>query len=90
MLLIPIAWLYVTLMMALAEASSSNGSLLGAAITFVLYGLLPVALVLYLMATPARRRARRMREAALVDPDTGGHAAAAAEPDAVAAVRDKT
>ena len=64
MYLVPIAWLYVTLMMAVAEASNSNGTVLGAVITFVLYGLLPVALVVYLMRSPARRRAIRQREAA--------------------------
>jgi len=63
MYLIPIAWLYVVLMMAVAEASNTTGTLLGALITFVLYGLLPVLLVVYLMGTPARRRATRAREA---------------------------
>ena len=63
MYLIPIAWIYVTLMMAVAEATNTNGSLLGALVTFVLYGLLPVGLVLYFMATPARRRARQAAEA---------------------------
>lgn len=63
MYLIPIAWIYVTLMMAVAEATNTNGTLLGALVTFVLYGLLPVGLVLYFMATPARRRAREAAEA---------------------------
>ena len=63
MYLIPIAWSYVTLMMAVAEATNSDGTLLGALMTFVLYGLLPVGLVLYFMATPARRRARQAAEA---------------------------
>ena len=57
MYLVIIAWLYVTLMMAVAEATNSNGSVLGAIITFVLYGLLPVSLVVYLMAAPLRRKA---------------------------------
>ena len=57
MYLVVIAWLYVTLMMAVAEATNSNGSVLGAIITFVLYGLLPVSLVVYLMAAPLRRKA---------------------------------
>lgn len=89
MYLVPIGWLYVALMMAVAEASSSIGSLLGGIITFVLYGLLPVSLVLYLMLTPARRKARRAREAASIRPDAGRHASAAAERDAVAPVREK-
>jgi hypothetical protein len=62
MYIIPIAWIYVALMMAVAEATSSNGSLLGALMTFVLYGVLPIGLVLYFMGSPARRRAIRARE----------------------------
>lgn len=98
MYLIAIAWLYVVLMMAVAEAAHPLGSLLGAAITFVLYGVAPLALVLYLVGTPARRKARRAAEAAeaaearasaALDPDGGGHAAAAAVQAAVAAVREE-
>jgi hypothetical protein len=63
MYLIPIAWLYVVLMMAVAEASNTTGTVLGALITFVLYGLLPVLLVVYLMRAPTRRRAIKAREA---------------------------
>ncbi len=63
MYLVVIAWLYVTLMMAAAEATASNGSLLGALVTFVLYGLLPMGIVVYLMGSPARRRAIKRREA---------------------------
>ncbi len=87
MYLVAIAWLYVVVMMALAEAVSSQGSVLGAIITFVLYGVLPLGLVLYIMGTPARRRARQAAEAAAeasaAPPDGGGHAAG----DAVAAER---
>ena len=89
MYIVPIAWLYVTVMMAVAEATNSNGTVLGAIITFLLYGLLPVALVVYLMRSPARRKAIRAREAASNHPDAGGHPAATAEPDAVAPVREK-
>ncbi len=64
MYIIPIAWLYVALMMAVAEASNSNGTVLGGLITFVLYGLAPVILVVYLMASPARRRAIQARDVA--------------------------
>jgi hypothetical protein len=63
MYIVPIAWLYVALMMAVAEATSSQGTVLGAIFTFVLYGLLPIGLVLYFMGTPARRRQRLAREA---------------------------
>lgn len=64
MYLIPIAWLYVALMMAVAEATNTTGTVLGGIITFLLYGVGPVALVLYLMGSPARRRAIKAREKA--------------------------
>jgi len=64
MYLVAIAWLYVALMMAVAEAVHSQGSVLGAVFTFLLYGLGPVALMMYLLGTPARRKARRRAEAA--------------------------
>lgn len=68
MYLVPIAWLYVTVMMAVVEANSPNGTLLGAFITFLLYGAGPIALVMYVMGTPARRRAIKAREAAEQSP----------------------
>jgi hypothetical protein len=61
--LIVIGWLYVVVMMAVAEATNTNGTVLGAIFTFLLYGLGPVALVVYLMGTPGRRRALKQREA---------------------------
>jgi hypothetical protein len=64
MYLVAIGWLYVALMMALAEAMHPSGGVLGAIFTFLLYGIAPVALVLYLMGTPMRGRARKAREAA--------------------------
>ncbi len=64
MWIVAIAWVYVALMMALAEATNSQGSVLGAVITFVFYGLAPIALVMYLLGAPARRKARLATEAA--------------------------
>lgn len=64
MYLVVIAWIYVTLMMAVAEATNTNGTVLGAIVTFLLYGLAPVALVVYLMGAPARSKAIKKREAA--------------------------
>jgi len=81
--LVAIGWMYVALMMTVAEAVAPNGSLIGAAITFVFYGVLPLALVLYLLGTPGRRRALRAKNASGAQPDSGGHAAG----DAVAAER---
>lgn len=62
MYLVAIAWLYVTLMMALAEATHPNGTLLGAFVTLMLYGIGPLSLVLYLMGTPLRRKKRLAEE----------------------------
>jgi biotin transporter BioY len=57
--IVAIAWLYVVMMMALAERSFAAG--VG---TFFFYGVLPLSVVLYLLATPARRRAQRARQQA--------------------------
>lgn len=77
LLLVPIAWLFVVVLMALAEAMSPQGTVLGAAFTFVLYGLLPLGIVMYILGTPARKRARALRdaEASAHDGHGGGHAA---------------
>ena len=64
MYLIVIAWFYVTAMMAVAEASSPLGSILGAFITFTLYGLLPIAILIYIFGTPERKRKLQMRRQA--------------------------
>lgn len=100
MYLVVIGWLYVVLMMSVAEASNTTGSLLGAIVTFFLYGLLPVALVVYLMRAPQRRKAAKAREAAedaerragvstsdSAHPDAGGHAPGAPEAGGIPAVR---
>ena len=79
MYLVPIAWLYVALMMAVAEATSTQGTVLGAFFTFVLYGLMPIGLLLYFMGTPGRRRQRLAREAE----ETQAYLAAQATPPQV-------
>ena len=100
MYLIIIAWLYVTLLMALAEAFSTQGTILGAIIPFVFYGLLPMSLVAYLMGTPMRRKARQ-REALEIEqkkqatqdaistgePDASRHSTGLPEDPAVAPMR---
>ena len=63
MYLIAIAWIYVVLMMAVAEAMSPMGTVLGAFFTLLLYGALPLGLLMYILGTPHRRRARRAAEA---------------------------
>lgn len=51
MYIVAIAWLYVTLMMAITEPSVVGGIL-----TFVFYGLIPCGLLLWLVGTPQRKR----------------------------------
>lgn len=91
MYLVLIAWLYVALMMAVAEATSPIGSLMGALFTFLLYGLLPMGVLGYIMGSPARRRARKAQEmaerentspppGASTSPDAGGETPSAAVP----------
>jgi len=94
MYIVAIGWLYVVVMMAVAEATSSNGTLLGAVITFILYGLLPISLVLYVMGAPTRRRAIKAREsaelaAAQADSSVAPDADSKPPANAVAPVRKK-
>lgn len=63
MYLIAIAWGYVVLMMAAVEATSANGTLLGAFVTLLLYGVLPLGLLMYILGTPERKRRRKAAEA---------------------------
>ncbi|RZJ00896.1 MAG: hypothetical protein EOO54_27220 [Haliea sp.] len=82
-IVVAIGWLYVVLMMAVAEANNSTGTLLGALVTFVLYGALPVALVLYVLMTPARKKAIKAREAAAWAAYQAEQADAAPKPSAL-------
>lgn len=59
MYIIAIAWLYVSLMVSIA-----NPSVVGGVMTFLFSGLGPLALFLWIFGTPARRRARLARERA--------------------------
>lgn len=61
--IVALGWMFVVVLMSAAEATSPQGSLLGAMVTFVFYGLVPVGIVVYVMNTPHRRRARRRQEA---------------------------
>ncbi len=94
MWIVAIAWMFVAILMAVAEAVSPIGTVLGAFFTLLLYGIAPVSLVMYILTTPQRKRARRAREAAedaaarlagqsALQPDEGRLAAG----DAVAAER---
>jgi hypothetical protein len=70
MLLVALAWIYIVVLMAVVEATSPSGTVLGALITLLLYGALPLSIVLYLLGAPARRA---RRSSARPDPDRGGH-----------------
>ncbi len=59
MYIVAVAWLYVTLLMAVAERSVVAGVL-----TFVFYGLGPLLLLLWLFGIPRRARDRRRALAA--------------------------
>ena len=62
--IVALAWMFVVVLMTLAEATSTQGTVLGALFTFLLYGVMPLAIVLYVMGAPARGRARRAAAAA--------------------------
>jgi biotin transporter BioY len=51
MYIIAIAWLYVVILMAITEKSVTAGLL-----TFIFYGLLPCALLLWLLGSKHRQR----------------------------------
>ena len=53
LVLVAIAWVYVVLLMAMTEQSFIAGFM-----TFFLYCVIPLSIILYLMATPQRKRRR--------------------------------
>lgn len=55
--IVAIAWIYVVLMMAITERS-----VVAAIMTFLLYGVLPLTIILYLMGSTRRRRQRAHAE----------------------------
>jgi len=60
MYIVAIAWIYVVLMMSITEYSVIAGIM-----TFLLYCVFPLTIVLYLMRTPQRKREQREKQAAL-------------------------
>ena len=94
MQIVAIGWAYVVLMMVLAEALGPGGTVLGAVVTLLLSGVLPLSIVLYVGGARGRSRARHRAEAEARaaatrsgdgDPGRGGQAAG----DAVAPVREE-
>lgn len=57
MYIVAIAWIYVVLMMSITEESIIAGLM-----TFALYGILPLTIILYIMGSPQRKRQRHARE----------------------------
>lgn len=57
MYIVALAWIYVVFMMSITEQSVVAGIM-----TFLLYGILPVAIILYVMGAPQRRRNRKNAE----------------------------
>ena len=57
LLIVAIGWMYVVLMMSVAESSAIAGVM-----TFLLYGVLPISVILYLLNTPKRRQRRQKEE----------------------------
>ncbi len=53
-----VGWIYVVLMMAITEESVVAGIM-----TFLFYGVLPVALIMYVAGTGNRKRRRAQEEA---------------------------
>lgn len=68
------AWLFVVVLVAVVQATSPQGSLLGALGTVLVWGALPLGLLLYLMGATARIQRRRAAARSAADPDGGGHA----------------
>ena len=84
-----LAWIYVVVLMALIEALSSTGTVLGAFFTLLMYGVFPTALLLYFALRKLRRRAAAQH--GLVGsnsaaPDGSEHATG----DPIAPVREKS
>ena len=69
MYIVAIAWLYVVVLMAATESS-----VLAGISTLVFYGLLPCAIVMYLLMAPTR--AKRRKAAELLERDKHEHEAA--------------
>lgn len=68
MYIIAIAWMYVVILMAVTEKSLAAGLL-----TFIFYGLLPCALLLWLLGTKHRRnyQSRNLLDENVRNPDSG-------------------
>lgn len=62
--IIAIGWLFVALMLSLGQQT-----VIGGVLAFIAWGPLPLALTLYLLNGPARRRSMRMRDDSMREQD---------------------
>ncbi len=84
MYIIAIGWLYVTILVAVNEAS-----LVGGIVSFTFYGLLPCGILLWMSGSKVRRQRRAYREAQLArstQPDQAGLTSG----DAIAPIGEET
>jgi biotin transporter BioY len=71
MFIVAIGWIYVVLMMSITEKSVIAGIM-----TFFMYGVFPLAVILYLLGTSERRRRRNAAEKLLqntIQPEVKPH-----------------
>lgn len=57
MYIVALAWIYVVLMMSITETSVVAGVM-----TFLMYGMVPVAIILYVGGSQRRKRRRHLEE----------------------------
>lgn len=62
MYIVAIAWIYVVLMMSITEQSVIAGIM-----SFLLYGVFPLSIILYVIRTPQRKRERAAAEKKKLD-----------------------
>ena len=84
MYIVAIAWLYVTVLMAATERSVTAGVL-----TFLAYGLVPLALLLWLFGGPRRRRDAARAAAMSAGADADDHAPRDATDDVPPAAKQR-
>lgn len=70
MVIVAIAWIYVVLMMSITEQSIIAGIM-----TFLMYGVLPLTIILYVTGAPQRKRNRATTEKSQQDSAQGKTAA---------------
>lgn len=78
MYIVAIAWIYVVFMMSITEETVVAGVM-----TFALYGILPLTIILYIIGTPQRKRRRAALAAATATATTTENTQATAHASAV-------